>query len=53
MEYYTGVMFTFLSPAHSVEVGRGGRYDSLMREFGVDLPAVGFSFSMDRLGECE
>jgi len=52
MEYYTGVMLTFLSPAHSVEVGRGGRYDSLMREFGVDLPAVGFSFSMDRLGEC-
>jgi ATP phosphoribosyltransferase regulatory subunit len=53
MEYYTGVMYTFLSPAHSVEVGRGGRYDSLMREFGVDLPAVGFSFSMDSLGECE
>ncbi|HTY59353.1 MAG TPA: ATP phosphoribosyltransferase regulatory subunit, partial [Bacteroidota bacterium] len=52
MEYYTGVMFTFLSPAHSVELGRGGRYDSLMREFGADLPAVGFSFSMDRLGEC-
>ena len=52
MEYYTGVMFTFLSPAHSVEIGRGGRYDSLMQEFGADLPAVGFSFSMDRLGEC-
>ncbi len=52
MEYYTGVMFTFLSPAHSVELGRGGRYDSLMREFGTDLPAVGFSFSMDSLGEC-
>ncbi len=52
MEYYTGVMFTFLSPAHSVELGRGGRYDSLMREFGVELPAVGFSFSMDRLAEC-
>jgi ATP phosphoribosyltransferase regulatory subunit len=52
MEYYTGVMFTFLSPAHSVELGRGGRYDSLMAEFGTDLPAVGFSFSMDRLGEC-
>ena len=52
LEYYTGVMFTFLSPAHSAEVGRGGRYDSLMREFGADLPAVGFSFSMDKLGEC-
>jgi ATP phosphoribosyltransferase regulatory subunit len=52
MEYYTGVMFTFLSPAHSAELGRGGRYDTLMREFGADLPAVGFSFSMDRLGEC-
>ena len=52
LEYYTGVMFTFLSPAHSVELGRGGRYDSLMREFGADIPAVGFSFSMDRLCEC-
>lgn len=53
MEYYTGVMFTFLSTKHSAELGRGGRYDSLMHEFGADLPAVGFSFSMDTLGECE
>ncbi|HUI09564.1 MAG TPA: ATP phosphoribosyltransferase regulatory subunit [Bacteroidota bacterium] len=52
MEYYTGIMFTFLSPRHSAELGRGGRYDTLMREFGADLPAVGFSFSMDALGEC-
>jgi len=52
MEYYTGVMFTFLSATHSAELGRGGRYDALMREFGADIPAVGFSFSMDTLGEC-
>ena len=51
MEYYTGVMFTFLSASRSVELGRGGRYDTLMREFGTDIPAVGFSFSMDTLGE--
>jgi len=52
MEYYTGVMFTFLSARHAAELGRGGRYDTLMREFGADVPAVGFSFSMDTLGEC-
>jgi len=49
MEYYTGVMFTFLSPSHPDELGRGGRYDGLIREFGADMPAIGFSFSVDDL----
>ncbi len=51
MEYYTGVMATFFSPRLTGELGKGGRYDSLLQEFGVDAPAVGFSFSMDRLVE--
>lgn len=49
MEYYTGIMFTFLSPSHPEELGRGGRYDLLLREFGADMPAIGFSFSVDYL----
>jgi ATP phosphoribosyltransferase regulatory subunit len=52
MEYYTGCMFTFFSPSHSGELGKGGRYDGLLREFGKDLPAVGFSLSVDRISEC-
>ena len=51
MEYYTGIMASFLSPALNREVGIGGRYDDLMKEFGRDIPAVGFSFSMDSLVE--
>ena len=51
LEYYTGVMFEFFSPNLTSELGRGGRYDSLLREFGADMPAVGYSFSMDRLVE--
>ena len=52
LEYYTGTMFTFFSPSHSGELGKGGRYDSLLKEFGADLPAVGFSLSLDRISEC-
>jgi ATP phosphoribosyltransferase regulatory subunit len=47
MEYYTGAMFTFFSTKAHRELGNGGRYDTLLEEFGVDLPAVGFSFAMD------
>jgi ATP phosphoribosyltransferase regulatory subunit len=47
MEYYTGVMFTYFSPRAPRELGSGGRYDALLAEFGVELPAVGFSFAMD------
>ncbi len=51
MEYYTGIMFAFFSPRLSRELGRGGRYDTLLQEFGRSLPAVGFSFAVDGLAE--
>jgi len=51
MEYYSGVMFTFFNPQLTSELGMGGRYDTLLREFGADMPAIGFSFSIDRLIE--
>jgi ATP phosphoribosyltransferase regulatory subunit len=51
MEYYTGVMFTIFHPRLTSELGGGGRYDALLREFGAELPAVGFSLSMDALAE--
>ena len=36
-------------PHLGFEVANGGRYDGLPAAFGQDLPAVGFSFSLDRL----
>jgi ATP phosphoribosyltransferase regulatory subunit len=51
MEYYTGVMFKMLSSRLRTELGGGGRYDTLLREFGTPIPAVGFSFSLENLVE--
>ncbi len=51
MEYYTGIMFTLLSPARRSPLGTGGRYDTLLRAFGNDAPAVGFSLAMDSVLE--
>jgi ATP phosphoribosyltransferase regulatory subunit len=51
MEYYTGIMFTLLSPARRSPLGTGGRYDTLFRAFGGDSPAVGFSLTMDSILE--
>ncbi|MBP1656531.1 MAG: hisZ [Bacteroidetes bacterium] len=51
LEYYTGIMFTLFSPARRSPLGMGGRYDSLLRAFGSDRPAVGFSLFMDSILE--
>ncbi|HTX99395.1 MAG TPA: ATP phosphoribosyltransferase regulatory subunit [Bacteroidota bacterium] len=51
MEFYTGIMFAFFSPRLSSELGSGGRYDTLLQEYGRALPAVGFSFAVDGLAE--
>lgn len=53
MEYYTGVMASFLSPSSTAEVGKGGRYDTLVQEFGRLLPAIGVSLDVERLAELE
>lgn len=51
LEYYTGIMFKFFSPRLRAELGGGGRYDALMKEFGPGMPAIGFSFSLESLME--
>jgi ATP phosphoribosyltransferase regulatory subunit len=48
-EYYTGLTFKVFVPNWGSEIGSGGRYDHLIRNFGADEPAVGFSFSLDAL----
>ncbi|HEX3557321.1 MAG TPA: ATP phosphoribosyltransferase regulatory subunit [Thermoanaerobaculia bacterium] len=49
--YYDGVVFhAYASPA-ALPVGGGGRYDRLFRALGAEVPAVGFSLSLERLLE--
>ena len=54
LDYYTGSIFE-LKPTGKPEdfsIGGGGRYDNLIGVFaGRDIPAVGFSFGLDRLTE--
>ncbi len=47
--YYDGVVFRAFAGASALPVGGGGRYDSLFQRLGAELPAVGFSLSVERL----
>jgi ATP phosphoribosyltransferase regulatory subunit len=48
-DYYSGILFRAYVPGLGFEVASGGRYDGLPAQFGYDVPAVGFSYSVDRL----
>src|SRR5215813_5256543 len=48
-DYYTGILFRAYVRDLGFEVASGGRYDGLAGAFGDNTPAVGFSFSLDRL----
>jgi len=49
MSYYTGILFEIFAEHLGFPIGGGGRYDQLLKKFGTDLPAVGFSFTLERL----
>jgi ATP phosphoribosyltransferase regulatory subunit len=49
LDYYTGTIFKIYVPGLGFEIGGGGRYDNLLKNFGCDFPSVGFSFSLERL----
>lgn len=48
--YYDGLVFRAYLGASALPVGGGGRYDRLFRALGAEVPAVGFSLGLDRLG---
>lgn len=52
LDYYTGAIFE-LKPTKNpadLTIGSGGRYDNLIGTFaGREIPAVGFSFGLDRI----
>lgn len=59
LDYYTGAIFELRTRAYgNLSLGSGGRYDNLIGMFlpaqagaKKDIPAVGFSFGLDRLLE--
>lgn len=54
LDYYTGTIFELKpnSNPESLTIGAGGRYDNLIGSFSKkQIPAVGFSFGLDRLIE--
>lgn len=50
-DYYTGIIFKIFARQSRFPVGGGGRYDRMLKKFGRDLPAVGFSLIVDRFEE--
>ncbi|RJQ33015.1 MAG: ATP phosphoribosyltransferase regulatory subunit [Actinobacteria bacterium] len=48
-DYYTGVVFEAYSPQVGLPIAGGGRYDGLLKTFGVDMPSAGFAIGLERL----
>jgi ATP phosphoribosyltransferase regulatory subunit len=47
--YYSGAILEVYDPAVGHVLGGGGRYDGLMKRFGLDLSAAGFGLYLERL----
>lgn len=51
MTYYTGLVFEVYGAGSGFSLGNGGRYDGLMKQFGLQVGATGFGLRVDRLLE--
>lgn len=49
LNYYTGTIFRGYAAGSGYPILNGGRYDKLLDTFGKNMPAIGFSISMDEL----
>jgi ATP phosphoribosyltransferase regulatory subunit len=47
--YYSGAILEVYDPAVGYVLGGGGRYDGLLKRFGMDLPAAGFALYVERV----
>lgn len=47
--YYTGAVFEAHVAGLGFTIANGGRYDTLLKRFGRDLPATGFAIYLERL----
>ncbi len=48
-KYYTGIIFRAITFEIGDAIASGGRYDNLVSQFGVDMPAIGMSITLDNL----
>lgn len=48
-EYYTGMILKGYTYGTGDAIAKGGRYDNLLGQFGMDAPAIGFCISIDQL----
>lgn len=46
-DYYTGLLFEVYCSSVTGIIGSGGRYDGLIKKFGMDIPATGFALDVD------
>lgn len=51
VNYYTGIIFKGYMEGASSSILNGGRYDNLIKSFGRDIEAVGFSINVDTICE--
>lgn len=51
INYYSGIIFKGYVKGYGNYILYGGRYDELLKKYGRDLPAIGFSINVD--GLCE
>lgn len=49
LNYYTGIIFRGYTYKMGVSIVDGGRYDTLLKQFGKDVPAIGFAIVIDEL----
>lgn len=48
-DYYTGIIFRGYTYGTGDAIGKGGRYDNLLIQFGKNAPAIGFTILIDDL----
>lgn len=48
-EYYTGIVFRGYTYGTGDAVVKGGRYNTLLKQYGKEAPAIGFAFYIDDL----
>ena len=48
-DYYTGIVFSGYSYGTGNPLVKGGRYNNLLSQFGLDAPSIGFSIYVDEL----
>jgi ATP phosphoribosyltransferase regulatory subunit len=51
INYYTGLIFRAYIDGTGYDVLYGGRYDGLVSNFGIEVPATGFAINVDRILE--